>query len=223
MAIFRKDVAAMPKDKTPQFPLTTADGDPVIKPLKRASTSFIPPSNSVERASTWKTAPLSRATSWRQSNIQHAITHHSTLLLLEKHGLPQVPRGYWDRKTVSETPPTRNERFRVVFEPESAVRQAENQIRRDIKQLKAEKDARSLEPGWLEGPALEMTSILQDMENVQTELRDAGRWENTYLSFRLIQYQNPKGTWFGKHEETEEEMRLRLEAETSVRGISALE
>lgn len=149
------------------------------------------------------------------------IVHHSTLLLLEKNGLSQEPRGYWDGKMIFETPPSKNEKGRSVFEPESAARQAENRQRRVIKKREAEREERAQEEGWLEGQAQLVAKALFDLECVDCDLREASRWSNILMEVREHRKANARSSWFGK--EAEDERKYRLAADAGLRSVRALE
>ncbi|KAI5795707.1 hypothetical protein EDC01DRAFT_629633 [Geopyxis carbonaria] len=148
-------------------------------------------------------------------------THHSTLLLLEKLSLPQVPAGHWDNKNVAECPPNRVRGGRTKFVPDSPVRQAENRDRRYFRDRKAQRDIRSQQEGWLEGPAQRVAEALEEVENVRGDLRDAARWGNMLLEHKEIRKAEQKGWFSGK--EPEEEMRTRLQAETAAKNVMPME
>jgi hypothetical protein len=150
------------------------------------------------------------------------IVHHSTLHLLEKLGLRQEPQGYWDEKLIFETPPSRNERGRRVFDPESASRQAEVRQRREIRKREAEREARAQSEEWLEGPAQDVAKAEFELECVAADLRDASRWSNVLVEARDNRSGNKRNSWFGG-KEVEEERKYRLAMDVGLRSVKALE
>ena len=136
--------------------------------------------------------------------------------MLDKHGLSQEPVGYWDNKMVFETPAL-HVNHRATFDPESDSRRAEHKYRRDIKARKEAREKRSREPEWLDDKAQRMAEVLEDMEDVRCELRDAGRLANLYLEAK----EHRAGKWFEK--ETEEEKSMRVMTENACKAIKALE
>ncbi|KAI5847531.1 hypothetical protein BZA05DRAFT_447017 [Tricharina praecox] len=146
------------------------------------------------------------------------VVHHSTLLLLDKFELPQQPRGYWDNKEVFETPSSKDEHSRrTVFDPESSARPVQNRYRREIRVRKEEREARSLQEGWLEGPGEQVVQVLEELEDTNNDLRDAGRWENHLMVKREMRIANARSSWFGK--EAEDERTCRMAVEAALRSV----
>src|SRR5258705_10605385 len=106
MPLFRKDFSVFrPKERTIQVPPVAGTPSPSI--------AEPPPSP----------RPFKRA----------VVTYHSTLLLLDKCNLPQEPKSYWSGEVVEETPSSRNERGRTVFDPESKARIAHGRLAREAR------------------------------------------------------------------------------------------
>lgn len=145
--------------------------------------------------------------------LRKEIVHHSTLLLLDKYDLPQEPPGCWDNKDVLETPSSKDEHSRrTVFDPESRARSAQNRYRREIRKRKEERETRSLQEGWLEGPAQHVAQVLEDLEDTMSDLREAGRWENHLMVMREKRIANARSSWFGKAAEDERTCKMAVEA-----------
>lgn len=163
------------------------------------------------------------------------MTYHSTLLLLESANLPQEPPGHWTGKLMMETPSSRNANGRPVFDPETPARMAQRKLARETRIRKNEREARSLQPGWFDGPAQNIACALEDLEDVQSEIREVARWENAYMFLREQRRAAAtprvvsRNSWFGGGDgssgarETAQERDCRLAVEAGLHGIRGLE
>jgi len=203
MPLFRKDFSIFgTKEKTIKYP-----------PIIQTPASEPPPAP----ASAAPPPPPARQ-SMPPPPLRKEIAHHSTLLLLDKYDLPQEPPGYWNNKDVLETPSSKDEHSRrTVFDPESCARSAQNRYRREIRKRKEEREARSLQEGWLEGPAQHVAQVLEDLEDTRSDLREAGRWENHLMMMREKRIANARSSWFGKG--AEDERTCKMAAEAAIRSV----
>ena len=166
------------------------------------------------------------------------VTYHSTLLLLERANLPQEPRGYWASKQVEETPSSRNAKGRPIFDPETPARIAQRKLARETRTRKREREERSLQAGWFDGPAQNIAHALEDLEDVQSEIREVARWDNSYLLLReqrraVAPRVVSRHSWFGGGgggdgsgsggKESAQERDCRLAVEAGLQGIRGLE
>lgn len=151
------------------------------------------------------------------SAVQRGIVHHSSLLLLQRNGMAQEPKGLWDDKEIYETPPRRAPGQRPFFDPESPARRFESrQIRATIARREA-REARINDEAYLQGPAHRVAVSQEDIEDVCCQLREAGRWENMHLDMRERRREMSRSSWFGK--ETGDERKCRLTAERAMKSV----